>query len=100
MENSKKIINLAKLNLIMKVSTILKSTFLTSLFVVSSCATTKYSEDVNRNRYGNDVNTVFSKTFAPRGFAAQEDELTAMKSQVKSIKKGNKIQITNDFHAY
>ena len=57
-------------------------------------------EDVNRNRYGNDVNTVFSKTFAPRGFAAQEDELTAMKSQVKSIKKGNKIQITNDFHAY
>lgn len=53
MQNSKKIINLAKLNSIMKVSTILKSTFLTSLFVVSSCATTKYSEDVNRNSYTN-----------------------------------------------
>ncbi|ASW75087.1 hypothetical protein IQ37_00475 [Chryseobacterium piperi] len=37
----------------MKVSVLLKSSFLTSLFLISSCATTKYSEDVSKNNYSN-----------------------------------------------
>ncbi|MDV7696978.1 hypothetical protein N6B72_08600 [Chryseobacterium soli] len=37
----------------MKASILLKSSLLTSLFVISSCATTKYSEDVSKNNYSN-----------------------------------------------
>ncbi|AKK72799.1 hypothetical protein HX13_15095 [Chryseobacterium sp. P1-3] len=37
----------------MKASVLLKSSLLTSLFVVSSCATTKYSEDISKNNYSN-----------------------------------------------
>ncbi|QQV02173.1 MULTISPECIES: hypothetical protein [Chryseobacterium] len=37
----------------MKASVLLKSSLLTSLFVISSCATTKYSEDVAQNNYSN-----------------------------------------------
>ncbi|MBB4806645.1 hypothetical protein HNP38_001941 [Chryseobacterium defluvii] len=37
----------------MKASVLLKSSLLTSLFVISSCATTKYSEDVSKNDYSN-----------------------------------------------
>ncbi|MCW3160428.1 hypothetical protein [Chryseobacterium oryctis] len=37
----------------MKASVLLKSSLLTSLFVISSCATTKYSEDVAKNDYSN-----------------------------------------------
>ncbi|MFC3160335.1 hypothetical protein SAMN05443633_102352 [Chryseobacterium arachidis] len=37
----------------MKASVLLKSSLLTSLFVISSCATTKYSEDTAKNDYSN-----------------------------------------------
>ncbi|UOU99070.1 hypothetical protein MUU74_03735 [Chryseobacterium daecheongense] len=37
----------------MKAAVLLKSSLLTSLFVISSCATTKYSEDVSKNDYSN-----------------------------------------------
>lgn len=37
----------------MKASVLLKSTLLTSLFVISSCATTKYTEDISKNDYSN-----------------------------------------------
>jgi predicted small secreted protein len=32
----------------MKASVLLKSSLLTSLFVITSCATTKYSEDISK----------------------------------------------------
>lgn len=35
----------------MKASVLLKSSLLTSLFLVSSCATTKFSENVSQNNY-------------------------------------------------
>lgn len=37
----------------MKASVLLKSSLLTTLFVISSCATTKYSEDISKNNYSN-----------------------------------------------
>ncbi|MDC8106292.1 hypothetical protein ACNFU2_15490 [Chryseobacterium sp. PTM-20240506] len=37
----------------MKASVLLKSSLLTSLFLISSCATTKYSEDISKNNYSN-----------------------------------------------
>jgi hypothetical protein len=37
----------------MKASVLLKSSLLTSLFVISSCATTKYSDDISKNNYSN-----------------------------------------------
>lgn len=37
----------------MKASVLLKSSLLTSLFVISSCATTKYSMDTAKNDYSN-----------------------------------------------
>ncbi|KMQ59617.1 hypothetical protein ACM39_18480 [Chryseobacterium sp. FH2] len=37
----------------MRASVLLKSSLLTSLFVISSCATTKYSEDISKNDYSN-----------------------------------------------
>ena len=37
----------------MKASVLLKSSLLTSLFVISSCATTKYSNDTSKNDYSN-----------------------------------------------
>ncbi|WP_326981848.1 hypothetical protein VUJ46_16660 [Chryseobacterium sp. MYb264] len=37
----------------MKASVLLKSSLLTSLFVISSCATTKYTEDTSKNDYSN-----------------------------------------------
>ncbi|REC48950.1 hypothetical protein [Chryseobacterium pennipullorum] len=37
----------------MKASVLLKSSLLTSLFVITSCATTKYSEDISKNNYSN-----------------------------------------------
>lgn len=37
----------------MRASVLLKSSLLTSLFVISSCATTKYSEDISKNNYSN-----------------------------------------------
>lgn len=57
-------------------------------------------DDHNRKRYGSEVNAKFEKRFSPRGFAASEDEVKEMKSQIKVLKKGNKIKTTKDFHAY
>lgn len=37
----------------MRASVLIKSSLLTSLFVISSCATTKYSEDISQNNYSN-----------------------------------------------
>lgn len=37
----------------MKASVLFKSSLLTSLFVITSCATTKYSEDISKNNYSN-----------------------------------------------
>ncbi|MPS64159.1 MULTISPECIES: hypothetical protein [Chryseobacterium] len=37
----------------MKASVLLKSSLLTSLFVISSCATTKYTDDIAKNNYSN-----------------------------------------------
>lgn len=37
----------------MKASVLLKSSLLMSLFVISSCATTKYTEDISKNNYSN-----------------------------------------------
>ena len=37
----------------MKASVLLKTSLLTSLFVISSCATTKYSENISQNNYSN-----------------------------------------------
>ncbi|PWN64670.1 hypothetical protein [Chryseobacterium oncorhynchi] len=37
----------------MKASVLLKSSLLTSLFVITSCATTKYSDDISKNNYSN-----------------------------------------------
>ncbi|SIQ67401.1 hypothetical protein SAMN05880574_12031 [Chryseobacterium sp. RU37D] len=37
----------------MRASVLLKSSLLTSLLVISSCATTKYSEDISKNDYSN-----------------------------------------------
>lgn len=59
--------------------------------------------DINRKDYGNDVNTTFQRRFSPRGFAAQEDEITNMKNVTKSSvvkSENNKIKITKAFHAY
>ena len=37
----------------MKASVLLKSSLLTSLLIFTSCATTKYSEDISKNNYSN-----------------------------------------------
>lgn len=37
----------------MKTSVLLKSSLLVSLFLISSCATTKYGEDISKNNYSN-----------------------------------------------
>lgn len=37
----------------MKASVLLKSSLLTGLFILSSCATTKYSENISTNNYSN-----------------------------------------------
>lgn len=42
-----------KFNTLMKASVLLKSAVLTSLFAVSSCATTTYSENIQGNDYTN-----------------------------------------------
>lgn len=60
-------------------------------------------DDLNRKKFGNDVNTTFQRRFSPRGFAAQEDEITNMKNATKSsvVKSdNNKFKITKAFHAY
>lgn len=65
----------------------------------SSIDTSRY-DDHNRRKFGNEINSQFEKRFSPRGFAASEDEVSQMKSEVKSVKVGNKIKVSKDFHAY
>lgn len=60
-------------------------------------------DDVNKRKFGNDVNTKFQRRFSPRGFAAQEDELNEMKNSTKSsiVKTENKnVKFTKGFYAY
>lgn len=47
----------------MRASVLLKSSLLTSLFVLSSCATTKYTEDISKNNYSNlEAGRIYSVT--------------------------------------
>lgn len=62
-----------------------------------------YTDEVNKRKYGNDINTSFQRRFSPRGFAAQEDEINEMKNSTKSsiVRTENKnVKFTKSFHAY
>ncbi len=62
-----------------------------------------YSDDVNKRKFGESINTSFQRRFSPRGFAAQEDEISEMKNSTKSsiVKTGNKnVKFTKSFYAY
>lgn len=59
-------------------------------------------DDVNKRKYGVDVNTKFQRRFIPRGFAADDDEINIMKNETKSsiVKTDNNFKFTKSFHAY
>lgn len=62
-----------------------------------------YTDEVNKRKFGNDINTSFQRRFSPRGFAAQEDEIQEMKNSTKSsiVRSENKnVKFTKSFHAY
>ena len=62
-----------------------------------------YDDEVNKRKFGNDINTSFQRRFSPRGFAAQEDEINEMKNSTKSsiVRTENKnVKFTKSFHAY
>ena len=62
-----------------------------------------YTDEVNKRKFGNDINTSFQKRFSPRGFAAQEDEINELKNSTKSsiVKTENKkVKFTKSFYAY
>lgn len=62
-----------------------------------------YTDEVNKRKFGNDINTSFRRRFSPRGFAAQEDEINEMKNSTKSsiVRTENKnVKFTKSFHAY
>ena len=62
-----------------------------------------YTDEVNKRKFGNDINTSFKRRFSPRGFAAQEDEINEMKNSTKSsiVRTENKnVKFTKSFHAY
>lgn len=62
-----------------------------------------YSDEANKRKFGNGINTSFQRRFLPRGFAAQEDEIKEMKNSTKSsiVKtENNNIKITKSFYAY
>lgn len=62
-----------------------------------------YTDEVNKRKFGNDINTSFQRRFSPRGFAAQEDEINEMKNSTKSsiVRTENKnVKFTKSFHAY
>ncbi|MBV8324674.1 hypothetical protein [Chryseobacterium sp.] len=97
----------------MKASVLLKSSLLTSLFVISSCATTKYSEDVSKNNYSNleagKIYVVKMRDGSPRqkmlfrnivgdnlvGTAGKKDstEVIIPKAKVASVKDRSKARI-------
>ncbi|MDD3435948.1 MAG: filamentous hemagglutinin N-terminal domain-containing protein [Candidatus Gastranaerophilales bacterium] len=59
--------------------------------------------DINRLKYGEELDAVFRQHFNPRGFAAGEDEIRLMKNTtLSSLVKNNKnfIQFTKPFYAY
>ena len=61
-----------------------------------------YSDDVNKQKYGSRVNTVFGRRFSPRGFAADDDEINQRKIELKrgGVKvNNNSIEITKGFYA-
>lgn len=98
----------------MKASVLLKSSLLTSLFVISSCATTKYTEDIKQNNYSNlQAGKIYIVT--PRdgskkqkilfrnidgdniiGTAGKKDstEIIIPKSNVASVKDRSKARVT------
>lgn len=98
----------------MKASVLLKSSLLTSLFVISSCATTKYSEDTAKNDYSNleagRMYTVMMKDGSKKqkmlfrnvdgdnliGTAGKKDStvVTIPKSNVAAVKDSRKAGIT------
>ena len=62
-----------------------------------------YTDEVNKRKFGNDINTSFQRRFSPRGFAAQEDEINELKNSTKSsiVKTENKkVKFTKSFYAY
>ena len=62
-----------------------------------------YSDDVNKRKFGESINTSFQRRFSPRGFAAQEDEISEMKNSTKAsiVKTENKnVKFTKSFYAY
>ncbi|MET3034905.1 hypothetical protein ABXT08_02270 [Chryseobacterium sp. NRRL B-14859] len=97
----------------MKASVLLKSSLLTSLFVISSCATTKYSEDISKNNYSNleagKMYVVTMRDGSPKqkilfrnvmgdnlvGTAGKKDstEVVIPKAQVAAVKDRSKARI-------
>ncbi|MGL6127998.1 hypothetical protein BBI01_15905 [Chryseobacterium artocarpi] len=97
----------------MKASVLLKSSLLTSLFVITSCATTKYSEDISKNNYSNlEAGKVYKVTMrdgSPKqkilfrnivgddlvGIAGKKDstEVIIPKSNVAAVKDTRKARI-------
>jgi len=98
----------------MRASVLLKSALLTSLFVISSCATTKYSDDISKNNYSNleagRMYIVTMKDGSPKqkmlfrnvdgnnliGTAGKKDstEVIIPKSNVAAVKDRTKARVT------
>lgn len=64
-------------------------------------------DDVNKLRYGSQLDTIFRQQFNPRGFAASDDEIKVMKrNTISSLMRGkggnnaNSFNITKGFYAY
>ena len=61
------------------------------------------ANDVDRQNYGNELDTIFRRQFSPRGFAAGDDKVKQLKSYtLSSIVKGknNSIIVQKAFKAY
>ncbi|MDD3238348.1 MAG: filamentous hemagglutinin N-terminal domain-containing protein [Candidatus Gastranaerophilales bacterium] len=59
-------------------------------------------DDVNRLKFGSDIDTIFRRQFSPRGFAAADDEIKSRIYQtVSTAKQGasNSIKLTKPFIA-
>ncbi|NML69333.1 hypothetical protein HHL23_05945 [Chryseobacterium sp. RP-3-3] len=98
----------------MRASVLLKSSLVTSLFVISSCATTKYSDDVSKNNYSNlqagKTYVVTMKDGSPKqkilfrnidgdqliGTAGKKDstEVIIPKANVAAVKDRSKARVT------
>ncbi|MEG0760799.1 hypothetical protein SAMN05421796_101459 [Chryseobacterium piscicola] len=98
----------------MRASVLLKSSLLTSLFVISSCATTNYSEDISQNNYSNlqagKIYTVNKKDGSAKetilfknivgeniiGMKGKKDstEIKIPKSNIESVKDRSKARVS------